>query len=108
MFFYSSVLWLIGLADIMATAYGISYNSDLFSEWNPWFGLFFERWGLAGLVLSKMTHHTLLIVIICVGTRFGIARDKITLLRAKAYLKCAIVAYLVIVVPAFTALMYLR
>ena len=106
MFFCGGVLWLIGLADIVATAYGISYDSDLFSEWNPLLVWFFERWGLMGLVVSKMIHHTLLVVAICFGARYEIARNKLTPPRARMYFWMAVSIYLGIAVPSYILLLY--
>ena len=95
------VFWLIGIADITATAFLIS--AQIASEYNPILLWVYVQSGLIGMIIFKVSVHTLLLGFI----GYFVYKKWISKKVCGRYLLAGLTIYLLLVLPAY-ALVLLR
>ncbi len=92
---FGVILLSVCLLDLTGTALGIHFG--YFEEANPMLNYFLERWGLFGLIISKMFFVLIPLLVLEIAPRF----DSIVQRRIGIYYKVVIYAYILILEGAF-------
>ena len=94
------VFWLIGIADITATAFLI--RAQIASEWNPILLWVYTQSDLTGMIVFKVSVHTLLLGLI----GYFVHENWISKKVCERYLLAGLIAYLLLVLPAYALFYY--